>query len=220
MRIDRAARRRRAGLLLRVLPPQDRAGRAEPLRRARRAAHARALLRLGHLRRRRLHARQDDRDRQAHQGRLRPGGDGPLHLRRRHRPRAALHARGDGAPPASTTCSPCAAIPPPDRSDWVKTEGGLEFSRELVELIKSDYPFAIGAACFPETHIHATTSPGRRRATSPRRSRAGVDFLITQLFFDNSLYFDFVRPCPRRRHRKSRSSPASCPSRRSASSSA
>ena len=48
--------------------------------------------------------------------------------------------------------------PPAGQEEWTKTEGGLEYSRELVELIAADYPFAIGAACFPETHIHATSS--------------------------------------------------------------
>src|SRR6202161_2165304 len=45
--------------------------------------------------------------------------------------------------------------PPAGQEAWTKTEGGLEYSRELVALISDGYPFAIGAACFPETHIHA-----------------------------------------------------------------
>ncbi|MFZ1154643.1 MAG: methylenetetrahydrofolate reductase [NAD(P)H] [Solirubrobacteraceae bacterium] len=81
--------------------------------------------------------------------------------------------------------------PPAGQEDWVKTDGGLEYSRELVELIKSDYPFAIGAACFPETHIHAL-SPQDDLERLAEKVAAGVDFLITQLFFDNALYFDFV----------------------------
>jgi methylenetetrahydrofolate reductase (NADPH) len=81
--------------------------------------------------------------------------------------------------------------PPAGQEDWRKTEGGLEYSRELVELISADYPFAIGAACFPETHIHAV-SPEADLAYLAEKVRAGVDFLITQLFFDNALYFDFV----------------------------
>jgi methylenetetrahydrofolate reductase (NADPH) len=81
--------------------------------------------------------------------------------------------------------------PPAGQEDWVKTEGGLEYSRELVQLIRGDYPFAIGAACFPETHIHAV-SPEADVAYLAEKVGAGVDFLITQLFFDNSLYADFV----------------------------
>ncbi len=81
--------------------------------------------------------------------------------------------------------------PPAGQEDWVKTEGGLEYSCELVQLIRADYPFAIGAACFPETHIHAA-SPEADVEYLAEKVAAGVDFLITQLFFDNALYFDFV----------------------------
>ena len=81
--------------------------------------------------------------------------------------------------------------PPAGQEDWVKTDGGLEYSSELVELIAGDYPFAIGAACFPETHIHAQSPEADLRHLA-EKVQAGVDFLITQLFFDNTVYFDFV----------------------------
>jgi methylenetetrahydrofolate reductase (NADPH) len=81
--------------------------------------------------------------------------------------------------------------PPGGREAWVKTEGGLEYSSELVALVRAGYPFAIGAACFPETHIHAT-SPEADLEHLVEKVRAGVDFLITQLFFDNACYFDFL----------------------------
>jgi methylenetetrahydrofolate reductase (NADPH) len=81
--------------------------------------------------------------------------------------------------------------PPPGQEVWSRTEGGLEYSSELVALIKAEYPFAIGAACFPETHIHATSAEDDLRHLA-EKVRAGVDFLITQLFFDNACYFDFV----------------------------
>ena len=81
--------------------------------------------------------------------------------------------------------------PPAGQEQWSKTDGGLEYSRELVEMISAGYPFAIGAACFPETHIHAESPEADLRHLAEKVS-AGVDFLITQLFFDNSRYFDFV----------------------------
>ncbi len=81
--------------------------------------------------------------------------------------------------------------PPAGQQDWVKTEGGLEYSRELVELIAGGYEFAIGAACFPETHINAE-SPEADLEHLVEKVGAGVDFLITQLFFDNAHYFDFL----------------------------
>ncbi len=81
--------------------------------------------------------------------------------------------------------------PPAGQEQWVKTDGGLEYSRELVTLIRDSYPFAIGAACFPETHVHAS-SPEQDVECLAEKVAAGADFLITQLFFDNALYFDFL----------------------------
>ncbi len=81
--------------------------------------------------------------------------------------------------------------PPPGQEDWVATEGGLSYSRELVELIRAEYDFAIGAAAFPETHIHAE-SPDADLRYLKEKVDAGVGFLVTQLFFDNDDYFDFV----------------------------
>ncbi|MBA2348738.1 MAG: methylenetetrahydrofolate reductase [NAD(P)H] [Solirubrobacterales bacterium] len=82
--------------------------------------------------------------------------------------------------------------PPQGAERWTKTDGGLEFSRELVELIRDEYPeFAIGGAAFPETHIHAT-SPEDDIRYLKEKVDAGMQFVITQLFFDNAHYFDFV----------------------------
>jgi methylenetetrahydrofolate reductase (NADPH) len=82
--------------------------------------------------------------------------------------------------------------PPAGEQEWIRTEGGLEYSSELVTLIAEDYPFAVGAACFPETHIHAE-SPESDLRHLREKVASGVNFLITQLFFDNAVYFDFVK---------------------------
>jgi len=82
--------------------------------------------------------------------------------------------------------------PPQGETEWTATEGGLRYSRELIELIRDEYPeFAIGAACFPEVHIHAESAKSDLRYLKEKVD-AGVGFLITQLFFDNALYYDFV----------------------------
>jgi methylenetetrahydrofolate reductase (NADPH) len=81
--------------------------------------------------------------------------------------------------------------PPAGEEEWTKTDGGLEYSRELIELIRSDYDFAVGAACFPETHIHATSAEDDLRYLKAKVD-AGAQFLITQVFFDNAYYFDFL----------------------------
>ncbi len=82
--------------------------------------------------------------------------------------------------------------PPAGQERWTKTDGGLEFSRELVELVRSEYPeFVVGGAAFPETHIHATSPEDDIRFLKAKVD-AGMQFLITQLFFDNAHFFSFV----------------------------
>ena len=81
--------------------------------------------------------------------------------------------------------------PPQGQTEWTATEGGLSYSRELIELIRDEYDFAIGAACFPEVHIHATDAESDLRYLKEKVD-AGARFLITQLFFDNQAYYDFV----------------------------
>jgi methylenetetrahydrofolate reductase (NADPH) len=81
--------------------------------------------------------------------------------------------------------------PPAGETEWTATEGGLTYSRELIELIRADYDFVIGAACFPEVHIHAESAESDLRYCKAKVD-AGARFLITQLFFDNQAYWDFV----------------------------
>src|SRR3954452_1208993 len=82
--------------------------------------------------------------------------------------------------------------PPAGETEWTATEGGLRYSRELIEMIRAEYPeFAIGAACFPEVHIHATSAEDDLRYLKAKVD-AGARVLITQLFFDNAFYYDFV----------------------------
>jgi methylenetetrahydrofolate reductase (NADPH) len=81
--------------------------------------------------------------------------------------------------------------PPQGQAEWTATDGGLRYSRELIELIRDDYHFAIGAACFPEVHIHALDAESDLRYLKEKVD-AGARFLITQLFFENQAYYDFV----------------------------
>jgi methylenetetrahydrofolate reductase (NADH) len=81
--------------------------------------------------------------------------------------------------------------PPRGQERWTKTAGGLEYSQELVSLIRAEYPFAVAGAAFPETHIHAV-SPEDDLRHLKRKVDLGVGVLITQMFFDNAHYFDFV----------------------------
>jgi methylenetetrahydrofolate reductase (NADPH) len=81
--------------------------------------------------------------------------------------------------------------PPRGEAEWRPHPGGLRYSTELAQLISERYPFGIGAACFPEVHPDATDL-GHDLRYLRQKIDSGVSFLITQLFFDNELYFAFV----------------------------
>jgi len=81
--------------------------------------------------------------------------------------------------------------PPRGETEWKPTPGGLRYSTELARLITERYGFCVGAACFPEVHPEAPDLAHDLRFLR-EKVEAGARFLITQLFFDNALYFDFV----------------------------
>jgi methylenetetrahydrofolate reductase (NADH) len=81
---------------------------------------------------------------------------------------------------------------PRGETEWTPHPGGLNYSTELAALISQDYGYCIGAACFPEVHPEAADLGSDLRFLKEKVA-AGARFLVTQLFFDNELYFDFVR---------------------------
>jgi methylenetetrahydrofolate reductase (NADPH) len=63
---------------------------------------------------------------------------------------------------------------------------------DLVAYIRGQHPgMAIGVAGFPEAHAEAP-SFGADLAVMERKVASGADFIITQLYFDNRVYFDYV----------------------------
>ncbi len=82
--------------------------------------------------------------------------------------------------------------PPRGQTDWTPHPEGFHYSTELASLIAGTYPqLAIGAAAFPEVHPQAVDMASDLRFLKEKVD-AGASFLITQLFFDNELYFHFV----------------------------
>lgn len=81
--------------------------------------------------------------------------------------------------------------PPRGEANFQAPEDGLSSATELIEFIGDGYDFTLGGACFPEVHPEA---PDMQTDLGYLKTKvdAGAKFLITQLFFDNGVYFDFV----------------------------
>ncbi|HEV3216638.1 MAG TPA: methylenetetrahydrofolate reductase [NAD(P)H] [Vicinamibacterales bacterium] len=81
--------------------------------------------------------------------------------------------------------------PPGGTGDFRKTEGGFEFSHELVRFVKESGDFSIGVAGFPEGHIACAEGKHADWHHLRHKIDQGADFVITQLFFSNRDYFEF-----------------------------
>jgi methylenetetrahydrofolate reductase (NADPH) len=81
--------------------------------------------------------------------------------------------------------------PPQGETEFVRTEGGLGYSSELVELVADTYDFCLVGAAYPEVHTEAPDAE-TDLANLKRKVDAGARVLITQLFFHNPDYFSFV----------------------------
>jgi methylenetetrahydrofolate reductase (NADPH) len=71
---------------------------------------------------------------------------------------------------------------------------GFRYASELVAHIRSQprrWSFCLGAGAYPEGHVE-TRDLARDVANLKAKVDAGVDFLVTQLFFENAHYFRFV----------------------------
>ena len=85
--------------------------------------------------------------------------------------------------------------PPRGETSFRPPEGGLAHASDLVELVKSLHPdICCGVAGYPETHPESPSRDDDIRWLK-RKIDAGADFVNTQLFYDNRVYFDFVRDC-------------------------
>ncbi len=81
--------------------------------------------------------------------------------------------------------------PPSGTGPFVKTAGGFGHASELACFVREGFPLCIGGACYPEAHPESP-SPEEDLRWTAHKVECGVEFLITQLFFDTEDYFRFV----------------------------
>lgn len=85
--------------------------------------------------------------------------------------------------------------PPKGETTFVQHPDGFKHANELIEFIKSRRPnFGIGCAGYPEKHPEAESFE-KDIENLKRKIDAGADFVVTQMFFENSHFFRFVEKC-------------------------
>ena len=67
----------------------------------------------------------------------------------------------------------------------------FHYASELVEHIKARGDFCVGGACYPEGHVDAHNKK-EDITYLKKKVDAGCDYLTTQMFFDNNIYYNFL----------------------------
>ncbi len=79
-------------------------------------------------------------------------------------------------------------------TEWIRTEGGVDYAADLVALVRERGEFAIGVAVFPEGHRDAT-SLDEDVAVMKAKYDAGAEFGVTEMVLRASDYFGLVERC-------------------------
>jgi methylenetetrahydrofolate reductase (NADPH) len=85
--------------------------------------------------------------------------------------------------------------PPKGQTEFVPYQDGLRYGSDLVALLKARHAdFCLGVGGYPEKHPEAPSAEVDL-VNLKRKVDAGADFVTTQLFFDNAVYYRFVDRC-------------------------
>ena len=81
--------------------------------------------------------------------------------------------------------------PPGGDGNFIPVEGGFAHASDLIDHIRMNYEFGIAAACYPEGHTESIDLSSDIEYAKLKVDM-GADFLITQLFYDNEDFFQFM----------------------------
>ena len=81
-----------------------------------------------------------------------------------------------------------------DRTPKLEEKNDFKHSTDLIAYLKEKYDFCFLAACYPECHPESENKIADFNALK-RKVDAGAEVLLSQLFFDNELFFDFRERC-------------------------
>jgi methylenetetrahydrofolate reductase (NADPH) len=81
--------------------------------------------------------------------------------------------------------------PPADQGRFIPPVGGFSHASELIEFVDENYEFCKAGAAYVEKHPEAK-SMEEDISHLKSKVRAGADFLVTQLFFQNKFYFRYM----------------------------
>jgi methylenetetrahydrofolate reductase (NADPH) len=85
--------------------------------------------------------------------------------------------------------------PPEGQKEFVPPPAGFHYAKELIAFIRNYNPsFSLGVAGFPEGHPLAPSLLDDTRYLK-EKIEAGAEYVISQLFFDNAYFFQFLERC-------------------------
>lgn len=80
---------------------------------------------------------------------------------------------------------------PQNQDKNIPTIVDYQYAQDLINELKPAGDFCLGAACYPEGHLESQ-SLNQDIKNLKAKVDSGADFLITQLFFNNKVFYDFL----------------------------